>query len=161
MWTPNTARLYKSAGAVMLALYFALAFSACSSFRALGDWANDNPAIMDLAVGQGVGRFIEGGDDAAAETARAERVVAVAGTMEAYIEGNPESTVGSLLDAVTAAIDWDAYSPADQELITGVINAIAASLTDAQDGGLLSETETVGLLSMIATTKRVAGRYIN
>jgi hypothetical protein len=136
-----------------LAAIIVFFIAGCSTLGALGDWANENPAVADLVVSQAIHRYID--DD----VFKAARVVASISATERYLEGTPTATVDALLQVLNASIEWEHLSTADRMLVRDLIGVVQINLAQKQVDGELDPDELIGVKSLLRTARRAAEAY--
>ena len=122
-----------------LILLSALFLGGCSAINTIGDYINENPVFASMAVRQAVSRYIAAADTIEAESARANAVQSRINKTMVYIDGNPTTTVDSLMAVVDSSIDWAELIPADRMLVTDIIGLVEIELRKHE-----SETPGIG-----------------
>lgn len=111
---------------VFMAVFLCL--SGCSTFETLGDYVRENPVFSSIVTRQAVARYIAAGDTQQDQQRRANNVNKTVSKVAAVLEGNPETTVDTLLITIDSAIDWSELSPADRILVTDIVMLVEAEL---------------------------------
>lgn len=130
----------------IFALYAAFAFLlvSCNTLR-------NNPAVFKLIVEQGVLRAIDGKPD------RAVKAISIADDLAQAAEAGESVAVNAIKTAVLSKIDLNKYSLADQDLIRGTIDIIAAEFAARVGDGIVKPEDKM-LLSDVAMWIEQAAR---
>ena len=139
---------------LLLALLVSLA--GCSILNDVGQYASDNPLIVNAAVRQAVFRYIDAGNSEAAKNARARGVIEVVQEVDTFLEGNPTASVSTLLAVAQEHIPWGNLEIADRLLVEDILAMVRLSLEQKQSEGLLDPDAVVGLRAILQTAVSTA-----
>lgn len=160
--TKKGARKMKSlmiAKAALIAVF--LCVSGCSAFETLGDYVRENPVFVSIASRQAVARYIAAGDTIEAQEKRAGKVVSTSGKIMAVLEGNPTTTVDTLLITIDSAIDWGELSPADRLLVTDVVSMVEFELRKYEvENEPINSASRVAIRGLFEVAKSAAKMYL-
>jgi hypothetical protein len=154
---------YRGANAVLslikkpyIIIALVLLVASCALVDDIGEYAQKNDFVVNLAVSQGVMRYIDSGDTEQDKQNRQDGVIRLVDTMEQYIDGNPSAVVGTIFEVLIARINWDAMSDADQSLVRDIIGLVELKLEEKQQDGVLSPDAIIGLKSLLQTARNAA-----
>ena len=143
-----------------LILLSALFLGGCSAINTIGDYINENPVFASMAVRQAVSRYIAAADTIEAESARANAVQSRINKTMVYIDGNPTTTVDSLMIVVDSSINWAELIPADRMLVTDIIGLVEIELRKhEQDAPDIADGTKLALKALLKTAINAAEYY--
>lgn len=111
---------------VFMAVFLCL--SGCSTFETLGDYVRENPVFSSFAARQAVARYIAAGDSVESQEKRAGDVDKTTLKVMAVLDGDPETTVDTLMLTIDSAIPWDELSIEDRLLVTDIVSLVEFEL---------------------------------
>lgn len=131
-------------------LILTMAFvTACSTIANIGEYANNNPVVIDIATRQAVYRYIDAAETEQGKADRAGDVVQRLRNVDAYLQGNPTASIETLLVVLEQQIDWESLSNADQILVLDIMTLVKANLESKANEQMLDADAIVGLRSII------------
>lgn len=83
-----------------------------------------NDLLIDIAVSQGVIRYIEAGSTPMENAARRERLIAALGVARQFVSSDTSPVGSDWANQFVMLMDWDALSVSDQVLISQVITLV-------------------------------------
>jgi len=83
-----------------------------------------NDLLVDVAVSQGVIRYVEAGATAVEDADRRERLIAALGVARGFVSADAPALGDDWADQFVKLMDWDALSVPDQVLLTQVLTLV-------------------------------------
>lgn len=139
-----------------ITLLLALSLASCSFLNDVGQYAQDNPIIVDAATRQAVFRYIDAGETEADKNSRAEAVVDTVRDVDSFLQGSPTSSVDTLLGVVEAQVKWGKLSTADRFLVQDILSLVRLNLENKQREGLLDPEAVIGIRALLETALQAA-----
>jgi len=134
-----------------IAVFFLLALTACSTLEKI----ESSPMTSQLITNQITLRFIAGSDDPVERAARVRDVVEKVG---GQVSAGKSFTLADLDEAVRAEIDWQALSPADQELLNFGLNKANAAIAELIGEGAIDPAGRVTVATLLRWIDQAAQR---
>lgn len=145
---------------VIVAMAAVLVITACAALEQAGDWVNDNPLVADLVVRQSVARYIDAGDTQVEKSQRAADVKTVIERTTTYLDGNPQTGVAGIMDALNANIAWDRLSAADRLLVQDIMLMVQLNLAQKQAEDQLAADTALAVRSLLRTAVSAASLFL-
>lgn len=135
--------------ATSLAGLFVLTAPGCESTK------THNDVLVDIAVTQGVVRYVEAGATAVEDAERRERLIAALSVARQFIGSDSPALGNDWADQFVKLMDWDAISVPDQVLISQVLTLVQQEI----ESRTANEIEVkVSLARLIDVAINTAGR---
>jgi len=145
--------------AALIAVF--LCVSGCSTFETLGDYVRENPVFTSIATRQAVARYIAAGETEAEQSERGLNVSKTSDKVIAVLEGNPTTTVDTLLLTIDSAIDWGELSPPDRILVTDIIVLVESELRKYEvEYSPIDDNARVAIRGLFEVAKSAAQIYL-
>ncbi len=145
----------------ILIIVLSLFLVSCTLLETMGDYVNENPVFVNIATNQTVGRYIEAAGPIDAQIRRAKDVQQRCEKVLAYVDGNPETTVDSLLLVIDSVIDWDKLSISDRLLVTDIVTLIELELRKYESQQpQLSQGASIAIRAIFKTAISAAQIYL-
>lgn len=87
-----------------------------------------NDLLVDIAVSQGVVRFVEAGATAAEDAKRREDLIAALSVARQFVHTDQPVSADHWADQFILLMDWDALSVSDQMLLAQVLELVRVEL---------------------------------
>lgn len=129
---------------IILVLALAMLVS-CS----LIDASSRNPILVDIATRQAVYRYIDAAETEQGKIERAGDVVQRLRNVDAFLQGNPTSSISTLLDVLESQIEWDSLSRADRILVQDIVSLVKLNLEQKAKEEMLDQNAVIGLRNII------------
>lgn len=129
---------------IILVLALAMLVS-CS----LIDASSRNPILVDIATRQAVYRYIDAAETEQGKIERAGDVVQRLRNVDAFLQGNPASSISTLLDVLESQIEWDSLSRADRILVQDIVSLVKLNLEQKAKEEMLDQNAVIGLRNII------------
>lgn len=129
---------------------------ACSVINEVGQYAKDNPIVVDAATRQAVFRYIDAAETEAGKAARAQDIIQRVRRVDARIEGNPSANVETLMSVISSEVEWDGLSIPDRMLVQDILTLVRLNLENKQREGMLHPDALVGIRAILQTAVSTA-----
>jgi len=144
---------------VFMAVFLCL--SGCSTFETLGDYVRENPVFASIVTRQAVARYISAGDIPQDQEVRAQNVTKTVSKVMAVLDGNPTTTVDTLLITIDSAIPWEELSPPDRVLVTDIVVLVEAELRKYEvENEPVKDSARVAIRELFEVAKSAAQLYL-
>lgn len=128
-----------------LLICLCVVLSAC----AVVDSVNNNPVVVDIATRQAVYRYIDAAETEQGKIERAGDVVQRLRNVDAFLQGNPTSSISTLLDVLNSQIEWESLSMADRVLVQDIMSIVKLNLEQKAKEQILDQDAVIGLRNVI------------
>ena len=134
-----------------IAMMVLLAMAACSTLEQI----ESSPMASQLITNQITLRFIAGSDDPVERAARVREVVE---KVRGQVSSDKSFTLADLDEAVRAEIDWQALSPADQELLNFGLTKASAAIAELIGEGVIGPDDRGTVATLLTWIDQAAQR---
>ena len=134
-----------------IAMFFLLALTACSTLEKI----ESSPMTSQLITNQITLRFIAGSDDPVERAARVREVVE---KVRGQVSAGKSFTLADLDEAVRDEIDWQALSPADQELLNFGLTKASAAIAELIGEGVIGPDDRGTVATLLTWIDQAAQR---
>lgn len=153
--------MINSIKAAFIAVFLCLTLAGCSVMETIGDYLNENPVFASMATRQAVGRYIAEGKTVEEERARAEDVKNRISKVMQFVDGNPTTSVDSLMIVIDANIEWQKLEPVDRLLVQDIVMLVEAELRKHEsESSALSESTSLAIKALFKTAIGAAQIYL-
>ena len=128
-----------------------LVLSACSALSQI----ESSPMTSQLITNQITLRFIAGSDDPVERAARVREVVE---KVRGQVSAGKSFTLADLDEAVRDEIDWQALSPADQELLNFGLTKASAAIAELIGEGVIGPDDRGTVATLLTWIDQAAQR---
>lgn len=154
--------MFKSTKAALVAVFLCLSLVGCSVMETLGDYLNENPVFTSMATRQAVGRYIAAGKTVEEERERAADVQRRISKVMHYVDGNPTTSIDTLLAIIDSNIEWEKLEPVDRLLVQDVVMLVEVELRKYEsEANVLSDTTSIAIKALFQTAISAAQIYLS
>lgn len=140
---------------IIACMYFVVG---CRAANRVLSYAHTNPSAVTMAINICFVRYVIKGETEQDRALRVEKLKALIAELDHFLIGNPVSSAQTIVEVITAHIDFEVLTMSDQVLAKSIMRDLQEILLTQEKAGYLDSDAVIKLRVMLRDMQHTAVR---